>query len=366
MGAGRLSRDDPFLRRRFSATHAVMTSTIRMRTSEIEALCRDAAIAAGASADAALSLARATVAAEAEGNRAVGLDHLPFYLDALKDGRIDGHAEPTIARPLPAILHVDAHGGTAHLGYDRAHDLPVAAARTCGIGLFAQTNAYTCGSLGTFAQRLAAEGLVALAATNGPALMTVPGGRRPVYCTNPLAFAAPMADGDTLLIDQASSQTAYVKVREAAGRGETLPEGWAIDADGRATSDPHAAMKGALLTFGGARGANIALLVEVLSAGLTGANWSLDAPSITQGNRSPGTGLLIIAIDPGAFGPGFEERLATHARRLHAEGVHIPGRAKAAARRRAASDGIEVCVGTVDRIRSHGRQQGDFPASPAA
>ncbi len=337
----------------------MMTSMIRISTADLETLCRDAAVAVGASMDAALSLARATVAAEAEGNRAVGLDHLPFYLDAMAEGRIDGRAEPTIEQPLPAVIHVDARSGTAHLGYDRSHDLLVQAARSCGIGLFAQKNAYTCGSLGTFVQRLAAEGMVGLAATNGPALMTVPGGQTPVYCTNPLAFAAPIADGDALLIDQASSQTAYVKVRDAAERGEPLPQGWAIDADGHPTTDANAALKGALVTFGGARGANIALMVEVLAAGLTGANWSLDAPSITQGNRSPGTGLLVIAIQPEAFGPGFEERLARHARRLEAEGVHLPGRAKAEARQQAAAHGIEVRADAVDRLRSALRANGE-------
>ncbi len=325
---------------------------ISMTVADLEALCRDAACAAGASGEAAASLARATLTAEAEGNRAVGLAHLPFYLDALREGRIDGRAEPSIERPLPAILHVDARGGTAHLGWDRAFEALVGTARGFGLALFAQRNAYTCGSLGAFVQRLAEAGLVGIAATNGPALMTVPGGRRPVYFTNPLAFAAPMAGGDTLLIDQASSQTAYVKLRDAAARGEAIPPGWAIDADGRPTTDPAEALKGALLTFGGARGANVALMVEVLAAGLTGANWSLDAPSITAGDRSPGTGLLVIAIEPRAFGPGFAQRLADHAARLEAEGVHRPGRAKAAARRRASVTGrIDVSAEAVSRLR---------------
>lgn len=341
-----------------------MERLIRLSLADVESLCIAAAMAAGANAATAAALARATTAAESEGNGAVGLDHLPFYLASLRDGRIDGNAKPTIEQPLPAVIHVDAQGGTAHLGYDCAHERLVRAARTCGIGLFAQKNAYTCGSLGTFAQRLAAEGLVGLAATNGPALMTVPGGRSAVYCTNPMAFAAPMADGDTLLIDQASSQTAYVKVREAAERGEALPAGWAIDADGCPTTDAGAALRGALLTFGGARGANVALMIEVLSAGLTGANWSLDAPPLLRGERSPGTGLLVIAIEPKAFGPGFEDRLATHAARLEAQGVHIPGRAKAAARRRAASHGVEIRADVVDRIRSYLSADRKNPVAP--
>jgi (2R)-3-sulfolactate dehydrogenase (NADP+) len=330
-----------------------MSEDVSMAMAELEALCIAAARSAGASADAAASLARATLAAEAEGNRAVGLSHLPFYLDALREGRIDGHAEPSIERPLPAIFHVDARGGTAHLGWDRAFDALDQTARAFGVALFAQRNAYTCGSLGAFVHRLAEAGLVGLAATNGPALMTVPGARRPVYCTNPFAFAAPMAGGDALLIDQASSQTAYVKLHEAAARGVSIPPGWAIDGKGMPTTNAGDALKGALLTFGGARGANVALMVEVLAAGLTGANWSLDAPSITEGDRSPATGLLVIAIEPRAFGPGFPERLADHAARLEAEGVHVPGRAKAAARRRAAMEGrIDVPLKTVSRLRS--------------
>src|SRR5690606_11951921 len=142
------------------------------------------------------------------------------------------------------------------------------------------------------------EGLVALAATNGPALMAGSGSTRPVFCTNPLAFAAPRSDAPPLLIDQASSATAFVNIREAARRGEEIPPGWAVDREGNETTDPGKAIGGALRAFGGARGANIALMVEVLAAGVTGANWSLDAPSFTAGSQSPGSGLFVLGIEP--------------------------------------------------------------------
>ena len=104
-----------------------------------------------------------------------------------------------------------------------------------------------------------------------------------------MAFAAPVADGPPLVIDQSSSATAFVNIRKAADEGREIPEGWALDATGHSTTDPVQAMKGALLAFGGARGANIALMVEVLAAGLSGANWSLDAPFFRRasmpGNR---------------------------------------------------------------------------------
>ena len=105
--------------------------------------------------------------------------------------------------------------------------------------------------------------------------------------------------------------------------------------EGRPTTDARQAVKGALLAFGGQRGANIALMVEVLAAGISGANWSLDAPSFARGAESPGTGLTVIAIAPRLVDPGFEERLAAQLERLSGHGVHIPGRSKGVARAKA-------------------------------
>jgi (2R)-3-sulfolactate dehydrogenase (NADP+) len=107
-------------------------------------------------------------------------------------------------------------------------------------------------------------------------------------------------------------------------------------------------MRGALLAFGGARGANIALMVEVLAAGLTGANWALDAPSFTSGNRFPGAGLLVIALAPTLFAPDFPQRLRLQLDRLAGLGVHIPGR-------RAAATEIELpdaLVAEIERVGS--------------
>lgn len=320
-----------------------MTDCVTLNLADAVALCKAAAIRAGAREETAQSLARAAVAAEAEGNTAVGLAHFPDYLKALREGRLDGTVLPEFSRPLPAVILADASGGSAHLGFDLAFEDLIDAASTCGVAIFSQCNSYTCGALGYFAVRLAEHGLVALAAANGPALMAPPGATRPVYCTNPLAFAAPRTDGPPLLIDQSSSATAFVKLRRAAEADAAIPEGWAIDADGRPTTDAKAALRGALLTFGGERGANIALMVEVLAAGLSGANWSLDAPSFSQGSACPGAGLFVLAIDPAALGADFEGRIAAHLARLEAErGVYIPGQKKGRARQATKLEGVTI------------------------
>jgi (2R)-3-sulfolactate dehydrogenase (NADP+) len=306
-----------------------MVETRRLSRDEALDLAHRACRGAGASEATAASLAAATISAEARGKTAVGFAHLVDYLTSLTEGRIDGAAAPAVSFPAAALVSVDAQGGIAQLGFDLAFDELSARAKRYGVAIFAQRNSYTAGELGYYARRLAETDLLSLAVSNGPPLMAPPGVGQAVYCTNPIAFAAPGEGCPALVIDQASSATAFVKLRDAAARGVDLPEGWAIDADGAPTTDPVRALAGALVTFGGARGANIALMVEVLAAGLTGGNWSLDAPDFSRGDRSPGAGLLVIAVAPRLLDAGFTARLNTHLRNLEGLGVHVPGRADA-------------------------------------
>jgi (2R)-3-sulfolactate dehydrogenase (NADP+) len=109
-------------------------------------------------------------------------------------------------------------------------------------------------------------------------------------------------------------------------------------------------MSGALLTFGGERGANIALMVEILAAGLTGAHWSLDAPSFTSGARSPGAGLFVVSIDPKTLAPDFGERLEAQCARLGEAGAYIPNRNGGSS-----SGAIALTPDLVERIEAFGR-----------
>jgi (2R)-3-sulfolactate dehydrogenase (NADP+) len=331
-----------------------MSDTVRLDLAEAITLCEQAARAAGAAEETAAALARSVVAAEAKGIGSVGLSHFLDYLDALESGRMDGRAEPLITRPSLAVYACDAQGGAAHTGFDRTFVELAKAARIFGVAVFVQRNAFTCGELGYFTGRLAADGLVAFAATNGPALLAGSGSTKPVYCTNPMSFAAPVEGGAPLVIDQSSSATAFVSIRKAAEEGREIPAGWALDSAGHPTTDPAAAMKGALLAFGGNRGANIALMVEVLAAGLSGANWSLDAPSFTDGSESPGSGLFIFAIEPKLIDPDFASRLKVQLDRLAFDyHVHIPGVSRGKAGMLSKALGLDVPADVVRRIASY-------------
>ncbi|SAL70032.1 malate/L-lactate dehydrogenase [Caballeronia arvi] len=296
---------------------------MRFSPDEAHELARRAAMRAGAREDVADSLAKAVVSAERAGKKTVGFAHLIDYLHAFAEGRIDGKATPVVTYPAPALIRVDAQQGIAQLGFDLAFEELMARAKAHGVATFQQHGSYTAGELGYYTRRLAGRGLLAMAVSNAPALMTTAESRKPILGTNPLSFAAPLENGGPLVFDQASSATAFVNVRHAAQAGEAIPEGWALDGAGEPTTDSREALNGALLAFGGARGANIALMVEVLAAGLTGANWSLDAPSFVQGGQSPSVGLCVVAWDAAA---GFGTRLQTHIERLAQCGMHIPGR----------------------------------------
>lgn len=286
-------------------------------------LATAACLRAGANAASAESLVQATLSAARFGPKGMGFPHLMDYLDALRQGRIDGHAEPLIAYPLPTVIRVDARRGIAQLGFDRAFDDLCQRARASGTALFTQRNSYTAGELGYYVRRLADQNFIGLAVANGPPLMAAAAGGLRVYCTNPRAFGAPLGSGHkSLVIDQAASATAFVNIAQAARERRSIPEGWAIGASGQPTTDAESAVQGALLPFGGYKGANIALLVEVLAAGLSAASWSIDAPAFNEGEDSPNSGLTVVALAP--LDPDFAPRLSAQLERLSSLGVAVP------------------------------------------
>lgn len=291
-------------------------TTVSLTIPELRELCIAAITAAGGSPALAQSLAEATVAAERRGKTAVGTAHLFDYLDGLEAGRINGQAQPKVTNKLPAAHHVDADRGTAQLAFDAAFDDFASSAESLGISVLNIANAFTAGELGCYTTRLAERGLVAFAGANSPALMSLFGTPGSATGTNPFSFAVPHTGGPRMF-GQATSATAWVNVRNAADRGETIPDGWALAPDGAATNDAGAALAGSLLPFGGVKGSNVALMIELLAVH-GGGRFSVDAPAFDSGQESPGTGLFVIAIAADAFDPGYSQRVAEHLDRLHA------------------------------------------------
>ncbi len=301
--------------------------------------------AAGCTAANARSVAAALAAAEADGLPSHGASRAPFYADQAASGKVDGRAVPAVERTAAATVVVDARDGFAFPALAAALEAGAEAARESGAALVAVRRSHHAGVLAHPVERAAEGGLVALAMSNTPAGIAPWGGAAGRFGTNPIAFACPRRGAAPLVVDLSLSRVARGKVMLAAKRGEPIPEGWALDAEGRPTRDPQAALAGTMVPIGGAKGAALALAVEVLAGALTGSNLAFEASSFfTAEGPPPRVGQFLILADPARLaGDAFAERVATLVEALLAEpGVRLPGARRQANRERAARDGVAI------------------------
>lgn len=325
-----------------------------LTSAEVENLALQALLAHGASEQQAGSMAAAVAAAEQDGMRSHGLFYLPTYCEHLRCGKVSGSAVPAAGSPVDAVVRVDAKSGFAHAAIDVGIPLLADAANAHGVAVLAVTNSYNCGALGYHTSRVATRGLVCLGFTNAPASIAPWGGKKAALGTNPWSLAVPGgADGIAFVIDQSASVVAKSEVMKRARAGEPIPEGWALDADGRPTTSGEAALKGTMVPAGGYKGVGSALLVELMAACLTGATPGIQASpfSGTQGGP-PRTGQFFIAIDPRPTSAGdFSARLEVVLAAMKSDpGCRLPGERKRAARIKAARDGILVDRPLYERI----------------
>lgn len=333
-----------------------MTETIRMSLGDIEAFASRILIAAGCNPTAAAIVARSTMQAERDGIASHGLIYVPIYAEHLRCGKVDGAAVPTVSRPAPGLVTVDAASGFAHPAIEAGFPQLIDAARQNGIAAMAIRNSYNCGVLGHHAEQIAEQGLVGLCFTNAPASIAPVGGAKPVIGTNPFALGVPDgAGGAALVIDQSSSVIAKSEITRRAAAGTPIPEGWAVDAEGNPTTDASAALKGALMPSGGYKGFGVGLMVEIFAAAMTGATLGIHAsPFSGPAGGPPRTGQFFIACDPGASAGGlFAERLQALLAALDGqENTRRPGSGRLASRVASVRDGVAVDRALVERIRA--------------
>ncbi len=289
------------------------------------------------------SVARALVGAEAEEQKGHGLSRLPIYAAQAKVGKVDGFAKPTLEWTRPAAARIDAANGFAYPAIDLAEAGLPDAARKSGVAAAAITRSHHCGVAGQHVERLAQAGLMAMMFANTPGAIAPWGGAKGVFGTNPIAFACPLPGKPPIVVDLSLSKGTRGSILVAKQKGEKIPDGLALDAQGQPTTDPTAALGGTMLPLGDAKGTALALMVELLAAGLTGANFAADASSFLNAEGPPpGTGQLLIAFDPVAFG-GSLDHFAALAASIEAQpGARLPGARRLSARAQAARDGVTV------------------------
>jgi (2R)-3-sulfolactate dehydrogenase (NADP+) len=291
------------------------------------------------------SVAKALVAAEMDCQRGHGLSRVPSYAAQSASGKVNGQATPIVVDKKSAAIRIDAANGFAFPAIDLATTELSKLAAKAGMAAASIFHSHHFGQAGYHAERLAEKGLVALVFGNSPQAIAPWGGSKGVFGTNPIAFAAPRANEHPLLIDLSLSKSARGKVMVAQQKGESIPEGWALDEHGQPTTDPDAALKGTMIPMGDAKGAALVLMVEILAASLSGANYGYEATSFfTAEGKPPGVGQLIMAFDPEFFSGGsFASRMEDLIEEiLNQDNTRIPGSGRSALRDKARHQGLHI------------------------
>lgn len=347
---------------------ATAAAPVRVTMDELRTHCAAVLGSAGLPEPAAVLVADSLVDAEARGISSHGVTRTRIYAERLRDGLIDPQAEPVIVHEGPGSLRLDARNAIGHVGAGAGMDLVVERARAGAVCVVGVANSNHCGTLAYFTRRAAARGLVVIAMSTAPPTMVYFGGRTRAVGTNPLSIAVPRPDGPPIVVDMATSATARGKIILANQLGRDIPDGWAVDKDGRPTTDAAAALEGSVMPFSGPKGSGLAMMVELLAgamvAGVTGTGIGDMYEDWTRPQR---VGHLFIALDPDGWVG--RDAFLSHVREF-AAGVHdlppgdgfdtvlLPGEVEDASWEQARRDGVAVSATVVADLDDIARELG--------
>ena len=303
-------------------------STRDLSLDEIYSLAKNVMLANGCNTANAEALADIICRAERDGSHSHGLFRVPGYVKALRSGKVDGKAKPTIKHLTPAVIQVDGHGCFAPLA--QAVGLPALAEVTEKIGIAALSlvGVHHFAALWPETEYLADRGFVGIACTAYMPAVAPAGSNEALFGTNPLSFAWPRPGHNPVVYDMATASMAMGDVQIAARDGREVPLGTGLDANGQPTTDPAAIAKGVLLPFGGYKGSAIAMMVELLAAGMTGEQFSFEARDTDNKDGGPPRGgEMIIGMSPAIIaGDGWQDHVEGFVQKLsNIDGVRIPG-----------------------------------------
>lgn len=308
--------------------------------------------------------AEVLIDADLKGIDSHGIAHLPShrgYIPGLKQGLVNANASIKILRESPTTAALDGDGGLGIVIAKEAMERCMSKAQAYGIGMVTVTNGRHFGAAGYFAEMAAKKGLIGMAMCNVPPVGMAAGGKSKAYGTNPIAFAAPMGTGKLFSLDMATTAVAGGKLEIAQRQGKSIPEGWAVDAEGKISTDPEVLQKGGgLLPLGSTmetssyKGFGLGLMVDILCGILSGAGFGMILP-----RRELVMGQWFSAWQIDAFTEitTFEKQLNDLAQRIrkiepvaNVDSVFIPGDKEDQFRQNRLIDGIPLDQTTIELL----------------
>src|SRR5690349_7033538 len=250
--------------------------------------------------------------ADLQGSDGHGVSRLPQYARRIRAGGFNTKPNIRVVREQASTALVNGDNGMGHLVMSRAAAIAIEKARTAGIGWVGAQWSNHAGPASLYARMPLAHDMIGLYLAVGNANHLPPwGGMEMLLSTNPIAAAIPAGEEPPIVLDMATTVAAYGKVKAQAAKGESMPEGWMIDRDGKPLTDQRRASEGFLLPIGGYKGYGLALVVGLLAGTLNGAAMGRDVIDFNADVATPtNTGQAIMVIDPSAFGEMDEFRPA--------------------------------------------------------
>ena len=317
----------------------------RIQLDELHTLIAKILVAHDTAGDNAVQVAKALVAAEADGRKGHGASRVPSYAAQARSGKVDGHATPEAIRLTESAAVIDARDGFAYPAIELAQRTLLDCLAASPLAAAVIRNSHHSGVIAHHIEPLARAGFIAISVGNGPQAIAPWGGSRGLFGTNPIGFAAPRTDQPPLVIDMSLSKVARGRINVAAQTGKAIPSDWAFDSAGNPTTDAKAAMAGTMAPIGDAKGAQLALMVEILAGALSASCFGFESSSHYEAQGPPPrAGQFLLALDPGPFSQGrFAARLEDLLAAIEEQpGTRLPGQRRFALREQAERDGVTI------------------------
>ncbi|KAF2858336.1 putative malate/L-lactate dehydrogenase [Piedraia hortae CBS 480.64] len=323
----------------------------------------------GVSPEHAQIVADCLVAADLRGVDTHGVNRIPSYMNRIRQGVLDARAQPSLTQISPVVAQVDGRNGfgfvAAHMGMRAACEM----AATYGIGLCSVKHSNHFGMSAWLVQQALDHDppMMSLVFTNSSPALPVWGGKEKLMGVSPIACGAPAGEAPPFILDMAPSVAARGKIYKAQRRGEKIPLGWALDADGRPTDDPSAALEGVMLPMGGPKGSALSIMMDVFSGVLSGSAFAGGVNNPYDPSRPADVGHFLVAIKPDLF-MGLEEfkqrmdylykRVVSSEKAADVDRIHFPGEIEQKTEEKRKKEGIPYVEAEVRALNAEADRVG--------
>ncbi len=321
----------------------------------------------GMGEDDAKLLADSLVEADLAGTHSHGVLRVPEYVKKLTRDGVNPRGQPHVLRDEGACLVVDGDNSMGQLGAHYAMQRAIERAETTGVAVATIRGSNHCGAMAYYARQALASEMIGMATTNALPTMAPWGGSERIVGINPVSYAIPAGEEQPIVYDAAFSGSSHGKLRIYKQKGLTLPEGWALDGEGRPTTDPAAAIEGLLMPIGGFKGVGLAMIMGILSSLLSGAAYGTELGDMEHGPRPGQDGHFCMALRISAFEEldRFKARVDGVIRQIHAcrrapgvEQVYVPGEIEAQRRAAYLREGIPLNRAELADLGATARERG--------